>query len=438
MSKHTNTTTPSTQDQTPDTVVQVPEPTVPTEGTAQQPPVEPTPEQVAEQQAQTEVAAAAAEQEAREEANATLKAVVTSYRRGEREYRKGLLEAGGHSARYVQQRLALGDKRDAAVDLLTLELSRYASATVVVNDMVGAYWAYQLLAVDQGLDQAPDGKKAVPADAVPYGVYRDEWSRLVQRTTTKATETWALLPGVEEEARTLFRTVLERSLSRSAVKDHVNGVVHKARLAAEEAVRTEKARLQAAQEQAAQKAAAERKRAAELQQQADQLKAAGDKQAAAAVEEQVVQTVRSATQATRDAEQLEAKVEQQEAKEAKAQEATAKAARKLEPKAEPSKPAPKLTAPTAGKAPAGDQPALPTKPAPVLSVEADARQLGVECAAVLAECDAPEDALEALLEELLEYGALSKHGDRAVQAALTLLRRSAKATSPAETTPVTA
>ena len=48
----------------------------------------------------------------------------------------------------------------------------------------------------------------------------------------------------------------------------------------------------------------------------------------------------------------------------------------------------------------------------------------------------PADAVDvaAMLAELVKAGCLSKTGDRAVQAALTILRRPVKATSPAEGT----
>ena len=101
-------------------------------------------------------------------AAATLKACVTAYRKGEREYRKGLLDAGRLADVYVHQRLALGDDRAAAVQVLEGQLAVYSSTAVDVNRLVRTYHAARLLADEPG----------VKAD-VPYGHYRDAWSKLV-------------------------------------------------------------------------------------------------------------------------------------------------------------------------------------------------------------------------------------------------------------------
>src|SRR5262245_9310989 len=107
--------------------------------------------QAAEHAAVQEASAAAAEKAAAEEAqaradaDAVLKQAARAYARGEKAYRAGLLEAGRLADDYLHRRMALGDKRAAAVELATLELSRYASSTVDVNELVGCHHAYTLL-----------------------------------------------------------------------------------------------------------------------------------------------------------------------------------------------------------------------------------------------------------------------------------------------------
>jgi hypothetical protein len=101
-----------------------------------------------------EQAAAEAEEKARTEAASTLKAVVRAYRQGEKAYRAGLLEAGRLADLYLAQRVALGDKRAAAVQAVEGQLAAYASSVVDVNRLVGCYHSYRLLCDDLGEFQA--------------------------------------------------------------------------------------------------------------------------------------------------------------------------------------------------------------------------------------------------------------------------------------------
>ena len=351
MSEQTTTTTTTVQDQVPEAQpvaipVQEPAPAEQTDGTAQQAVVD-TPEDLAAAAAAAAAARAkAAEEDAvdkqRERAASTLKQCVTAYCKGEREYRKALLEAGEHAAAYIQQRLALGDKRDAAVDLITLELSRYASNTVDVNALVGAWHAYRLLAVEQGLDKAEGRGKVAPADAVPFGHYRDEWSRLVKRTTTRVEETWALLPGVEQDALTLFRASLEHNRSKQAVRDHVTDLVAKAAQLeyAAKVEATKAAQLDVEAKAAAKAVAAEKARqAAEATVVA---KASGDTVAMAAAADALTAAALETAKLARAKEQAEAEAAKRQAAEEaardKARKAAEKAAKANQPKPAPSKP----------------------------------------------------------------------------------------------------
>src|SRR5438128_1959108 len=168
-------------------------------------------------QAQAAVATEqAAEQEAkaREEAAGTLKAVVKAYRRGEKAYRAGLLESGKLCDHYLHQRMAVGDKRAAAVQAVEGALAQWASSTVDLNRLIACYQAYRLLAEEPGV-----------TEEVPYGHYRDCWMQVVLRVQKDTPqEHWVLLPGVEQQARELFAKAVQDSLSKEAVLERVKAL----------------------------------------------------------------------------------------------------------------------------------------------------------------------------------------------------------------------
>lgn len=204
------------------------------------------------------------EAEEREAAEKTRQEAARAFRRGELAYRAGLLEAGRLSAQYIRQRLALGDQRAAAVQALEGAFAPWSSAAVDVNRLVRVWEAFRLLAVEQGL--AGEGRKQGPADAVPYGHWRDAWARLVERQGEGTRqETYILLPGLEEECRTLFREAVQGNLSREACADKVAALVreHAARQAEAERQRAEEAAAKARAEQEAAARAADELRAAQ-------------------------------------------------------------------------------------------------------------------------------------------------------------------------------
>src|SRR5262245_15855604 len=93
-------------------------------------------------QEQSLAAAAKAEEEEqrkRDEAAGILKAVVRAYRKGERAYRAGLLHAGMLADQYRHQRMAIGDKRSAALQAIEGELAKYSSTTVQVDRLIACY-----------------------------------------------------------------------------------------------------------------------------------------------------------------------------------------------------------------------------------------------------------------------------------------------------------
>src|SRR5262249_46771268 len=213
--------------------VPAPQAEVPTHPDAEKPAglsADPIPESAVQA---AEQAAAEAEEKARTEAAGTLKALVRAYKAGERSYRAGLLEAGRLADQYLHQRMALGDKRAAAVQAVEGQLAAHASSAVDVNRLVGTFHAYRLLCEEPRLSKVE----------VPYGHYRDCWCLLVERHHKDSPqEEWALLPGLEPEARDLFARAAADGLSKAAVQEAVAGLVrqHAARQA-EEAARAQAA-----------------------------------------------------------------------------------------------------------------------------------------------------------------------------------------------------
>src|SRR5262249_12456688 len=124
---------------------------------------------VAEVHASAEQAAQEGERLLRE-ADSTCKQAVKAFRRGEQEYRKGLLEAGRLADLYVHQRMALKHPRENAIKTLEGEVSRFASSSVDVDRLVRCYHAYHLLAEEPG----------IKSDTVPYGHSPDPSSPLVE------------------------------------------------------------------------------------------------------------------------------------------------------------------------------------------------------------------------------------------------------------------
>src|SRR5262249_53667675 len=148
---------------------------------------------------------------------------------------------------------------------------------VDANRLVLVYHAYRLLAVEQGLHVGEGkGKKATPApaDAVPYGVYRDHWCRLVERTAKDTPqEGYALLAGLAAKCRAEFGEAVRNGLSREAVKDAVVQLVSqhaKAQAEAGKAAAAAAAEKARAEQEAAAKAAAELRAAQEAERKAQE------------------------------------------------------------------------------------------------------------------------------------------------------------------------
>jgi hypothetical protein len=273
---------------------------------------------------------------ARKEAVALLAECVKTYRHGEKAYRQGLLQAGRLADEYLDLRMTLGDKRAATVQTLEGQLAMWSSATVDVNRLASCWQAFRLLAEEPGLAKATTKGKAAPADAVPYGHYRDCWSRLVERQNKDTTaECWVLLPGLETECRAAFVKAVQDGLSKAAVEDAVRLLVPD--YAARQAKATAEAKAAAAAKAAAEQAAAQQASAALLQAQAEMAKAQQAVTSAMASEQAACQAVAEKAAADllarqRAAVQASAAAEQAAREKAKA-EAAAKAAEEARVKA---------------------------------------------------------------------------------------------------------
>lgn len=397
--------------------------------------------EVSEGQQEAVAKAQADQEEAREEAVATLQACVKAHRRGERAWREGMLEAGRLGRRYLGQRMALGDKRDAAVMQLVAQLGMWASHRVdraYVNDLLAVHGAYECLAVATGLDKAPAKGKPAPADAVPYGHYREAWGLLVTRVhKDTAEESYALLPGVEEQCLALFRQCVADGLSRDAVVEKCQGLVRvqQAKLAqakAEEAKAAAEAKARADQEAAAKakalRDAQEEARAAEVKAQEALASEVQDEARAQEALEQHQQATAKAEEARKQAEAADQAQQQKAREEARAkQEAQEASKRQAEAEAKAKAKADKQ-ARKAGE----DKPATVKQPAPesrpgqnllATAKQATARDAGHMAAALVQGHPEPLDVLRALVLELLDNPPQGVTPEEVAQATLRALAK---------------
>jgi trimeric autotransporter adhesin len=288
----------------------------------------------------------------RQEANATLAACGVAYAQGERAMRAGRFEAGRLAGVYVCQRMALGDKRDAAVSAIEGELAKWSSERPDASVLIRCYHAYRLL-----VQENPAADKTA-ADSVPYGHYREAFCQLLERTgKDTAAESWQLLTGCEDKARTLFGECAANALSREACKERVYSLQREYadKLAADKTAAAELAKGKAAEEQkAADKAKADAKAAQKALKDAEKAaeKAAEEQKAAlTAAAEKAKQELLAKQKAALEADKL-AREAQKAANALAAEKAAAeKAAQKAADKTEPKAPAANKTAPASNTPP---------------------------------------------------------------------------------------
>jgi len=336
--------------------------------------------------------------------------------------------------------MALGDARKAAVDTVKGDLSRYASSPVDVNRLVLTYHAYRLLAEEPGLATQPAKGKPAPADAVSYGHYRDAYARLVERTDKDtATERYILLPGFEEQCKSLYADSTANGLSKDAVEVKVTGTLrnYADKQAAEKQAAAALAKRDADEKRAVELAAL--KAAKELEKQAEQLATVATEQGTDQAKDAAAQALAALQQqqATAKAASAAATLAAQKAAQQLAEEREA-TKRQVEAEARQKDKDAKRAEREARKANGEATVAPPTPTANQgTNLLASARQGTVKDVAGMAVelvtgGDEPDDVLHELLRQLDGHKELSKASQRAVKAALVVLANRTPSVSPAQ------
>jgi hypothetical protein len=376
---------------------------------------DPTPESAVVEQVQASAEQAAQEEERLlREADSTCKAAVRAFRRGEQEYRKGLLEAGRLADLYVHQRIALKHPRENAVKTLEGEFSRYASSSVDVDRLIRCYHAYRLLAEETG----------VKADNVPFGQWRDAWCQLVERQDKgQATESWIPLQDFEDRCRELFAECVKSAMPTEGVKQQVRELLHKYAGHQADKARAEAEAKRQAEEQA--KAAANEAE--------DQVRRAETEARALAEAEAKANDDEKArlTEAKRQAEEeLRQKQREYAERVAKAEAETAakrRAEREAQEKARAEqRAADKLTRPIPAPKPKDGPQESRAENLLKTAKNGTAKDVAAMAAELVTGGDAPDDVFEELLRLLKTSGELSKSSIRAIDAAMLVLSRDKK------------
>lgn len=286
-----------------------------------------------------------------------LASVVSAYRKGQSGLARWSLESGRLAHGFVAYRVrVLKHERAAAIKAVTGQLCDVAGRDVDVNALIGTYHVTRLLG---------DG---VDFSRVPYTTL-EAYMPLVRRDI--ATEDWSIVPGVEDDAKGLFREAgtSEPPMPLRSVTDRVR-------------VLDARSKAIVAEELA---------------------KAASDPKAGKAVKDKAAKAAEQAS---------------------KAAERVAKAAESPKPEKAPEK------APEAP--PSVPQGATESRP-PSLLAQAKAgcvKDVASMAAELVTGCDAPDDVFAELLRVLKKSGELSKVSGRAIDAALTVLSRGAEQRGP--------
>lgn len=149
------------------------------------------------------------------------KQYLKSYRSGEHEYRKGLMEAGRLAHEYVVVQMRRGQKRDQAVKTIEGDLNAVSTTIVDANRLIRCYQSYRLLCEAQGLDKA--------AADMSYGAYTQGWSRLVEAVQQgRPEENYVLLPGMEQDCLALFADGVKGEWSMDSARTRCGELVLRA------------------------------------------------------------------------------------------------------------------------------------------------------------------------------------------------------------------
>jgi hypothetical protein len=243
--------------------------TAPAAGTPEAPPqvpdghgAGPAPDQPTGQTPEQEAADKAAHEAAVRDAEKLADRGVAAYVAGQRAELRQTMEACSCWQEYLLRRMALVPEKGAraqradAVKRLERDLSIRCQREVPVNILLRSWAAWKLLADEQGL--LGDAKRPGPAYHVALHVYRDVWANLVDRVDKDtARERWALLEGMEDKCRELFRHAVENELAKGAADAMVRELVAEharlqgaARRAEAERLAWEQRQAEAAQQQA--------------------------------------------------------------------------------------------------------------------------------------------------------------------------------------------
>jgi hypothetical protein len=220
------------------------------------------------------------------EATKLLSNMAKAYAKGERGLLTSTVEAGEYAAQYVAARLAMGDKRAAAVQAVEGKLAEVGGEIVKANVLISTYHAHRLLS---------------SGDNCPFTLshFREAFVLLVTRTDKDTPqEQWTLLPGFEEECKALYSEAASAKLSKTACIDKCRALVKKyeAELAKAEACNAQTAADKAA---SAVTQAATPEAKAELQRTADALKAVANKATEKAADKELLANAPLAPKAPR-------------------------------------------------------------------------------------------------------------------------------------------
>ncbi len=370
----------------------------------------------------------------RAEAAKTLNDAGKAAAKGEREYRKGWMEAGRLADLYIQQRVGLGDKRQAAVKALDGRFSEVASDPVDVARLIGTWHAYRLLCLEQGLEKE--------AAAVAYGVYREAWKLVVERLDKDTPqERWVLLVGVEDACRAAFKSAVDGAISRQGCLDQARNLVGQSvRLALKAKEDADKAAKEVAAKAEAERLAARAATSKANEEAEAAAKAAADAAVAAAAAPEDETKTAAVAQAVVVADQAAEKLKAEQAAEKAAQDAAAKT-KDAAAKAEKDAKAAALAQADidakeqARKDKAAQKAAEKTPVAECRAPKTVLPQRG-QCGTVkdtvelvvgmVALHDSPDTVLEAVLEALAKHVEMTRMSHRACEAALAVLRKAEK------------
>jgi len=155
---------------------------------------------------------------------------VSHFAGGEVRYRDSLLLAALYGHRYIEAARVQGETREAAALYLSGALSKAAGVAVKANELVKAYWAVVRLHCEPNSlpwERVKDFRAACAAlPHIPYTTIRDAFAQCVNRDAK--TNTYALPDDKAVACVEVWRTVIEKQLSRDGAATMVRAALGKA------------------------------------------------------------------------------------------------------------------------------------------------------------------------------------------------------------------